>query len=109
MLIALLIIASAVHIGASILIAGTFTVDVVPLGVARPLVGDALHDFERSLFRLAIWSLAVALLSALLWFWLTVASMSGFSLIGALSVTACRTVLFRTQFGGVWQLRVGTK
>jgi len=107
MLTALLIIARAVHIGASILIAGIFTFDVITLGAARRPVRDDLREVECCLFRLAVWSLVAAFLSALLWFWLTVANMSGSSLVGALSATAWQRVFFQTQFGGVWQLRLG--
>ena len=48
----------------------------------------------------------VAALFRLLWFWLEVASMSGLPL-KRLSRAAWRTVLFETQFGRVWQLRLG--
>ena len=102
-----LIIARAVHIAASILIAGIFTFDLVMLGLTGPSESDDLHEIERRLFRLAVWSLIAALLSALLWFWLEVASMSGLSLTNAFSTTAWKTVLFETQFGRVWQLRLG--
>jgi copper resistance protein D len=103
----LLIVARAVHIGASVLIAGTFTFDVVTVRFARVPVSDDLVDVERRLFRLALWSLVAALLSGLFWFWLEVASMNGVSLKNAFSATAWRTVLFETQFGRVWQLRLG--
>jgi putative copper resistance protein D len=107
MLTALLIIARTAQIAASMLIAGIFTFEFVALGLAgRPARGD-LHDVERRLFRVAVWSLVTALLSALLWFWLEVASVSGSSLTNAFSATAWRTVLVETQFGRVWQLRLG--
>ena len=107
MLTALLIIARTAQIAASILIAGIFTFDLVALGLAgRPASGD-FHEVERRLFRLAVWSLVAALLSALLWFWLEVASMSGSSFTNAFSTTAWRAVLFETEFGRVWQLRLG--
>jgi putative copper resistance protein D len=107
MLTALLIIARTAQIAASILIAGIFTFEVVTLGLAeRPASGD-LHEVERCLFRVAVWSLVVALLSALLWFWLEVASMSGLSLTNAFSTTAWRMVFVETEFGRVWQLRLG--
>jgi copper resistance protein D len=102
-----LIIARAIHIGASILLAGIFTFDLVMLAPARRLGRDDLHEIERRLFRLAVWSLVAALFSALLWFCLEVASMSGLPLTNAFSVTAWPTVLFETQFGRVWQLRLG--
>src|SRR5262245_6563192 len=77
------------------------------LAPARRLVSDDFHEIEQRLFRLAIWSLIAALLSALLWFWLEVASMSELSLKNAFSATAWWPVLFETQFGRVWQLRLG--
>ena len=107
MLTALLIVARAVHIAASILLAGTFTFDLVTLGLADRSVSNDLNHVDRRLIRLALWSLITALLSALFWFWLEVASMSELSLKNALSATAWGTVLFETQFGRVWQLRLG--
>jgi copper resistance protein D len=106
MLTALLIVARTMQIAASILIAGIFTFRVTALGLTRrPASGD-LHELERRLFRLAVWSLLTALLSALLWFWLEVASMGGLALTSAFSATEWQKVLFETQFGRVWQLRL---
>jgi putative copper resistance protein D len=102
-----LIITRAVQIAASILIAGIFTFDFVTLGLTGRSESNDLHEIERRLFRLAFWSLIAALLSALLWFWLEVASMSELSLKNALSTSAWGAVLFETQFGRVWQLRLG--
>ena len=103
----LLIIARGMHSGASILIAGTFTFQIVTLGVAsQPISGD-FRDIEWRLLRLAVWSLVVALLSAALWFWLEVASMTELPLKDALSTTTWQTVWFETRFGRVWQLRLG--
>jgi len=107
MLIALLIIARTAQIGASILLAGTFTFELVTLGLAGRRASDDLHEIERRLLQLARWSLIAALLSALLWFWLEVASMSGLPLTRAFSTTAWQTLLFETEFGRVWQLRLG--
>ena len=81
MFIALLIVARAVHIAASILIAGTFTFDVVALGFARLPVSDDLREVERSLVRLTVWILVLALVSAVLWLWLEVLSMTGLSFV----------------------------
>jgi len=102
-----LIITRAGHIAASMLLAGTFTFDLVTLGLTDRSVSNDLNHVERRLFRLGRWSLITALLSALFWFWLEVASMSELSLKNALSVTAWGTVLFKTQFGRVWELRLG--
>jgi copper resistance protein D len=101
-----LIITRAVQIAASILIAGIFTFDLM-LGLTGRSESSELHEIERRLFRLAFWSLIAALLSALLWFWLEVASMSELSFKNALSTPAWRAVLLETQFGRVWQLRLG--
>ena len=63
-----LIITRAVHIAASILIAGIFTFDLVTLGLTGRSESNDLHEVERRLFRLALWSLIAALLSALFGF-----------------------------------------
>jgi putative copper resistance protein D len=106
MLIALLIITRTVQIAGSILLAGIFTFDLVMLAPDGRLGRVDFQEIERRLLRLAVWSLVAALLSALLWFWLEVASMNGLSLTNAFSPTAWQTVLFETQFGRVWQLRL---
>jgi putative copper resistance protein D len=66
-----------------------------------------LHEIGRRLFRLAVWSLIAALLSAVIWFWLEVASMSELPVKNTFSASAWGTVLLETQFGRVWQLRLG--
>jgi copper resistance protein D len=101
-----LIIARAAHIAASILLAGIFTFEVILIVPTDQSRNCSLQEIEACLFRLTVWSLIAALLSALLWFWLEVASMTELSLKNALSTTAWRTVLFETQFGRVWQLRL---
>ena len=107
MIVTTLIITRAVQIAASILIAGIFTFDFVTLRLTAWSESNDLHEIERRLFRLAFWSLIAALLSALFWFWLEVARMNGLSLKNALSTSGCGAVLFQTQFGRVWQLRLG--
>src|SRR5262249_54458068 len=107
MLTAELIIFRAVYIGASILLAGIFTFGLVILTPARRVGSGDFCEIEQRLFRLAAWSIVAAFLSALLWFWLEVASMSGLPLKSAFAAATWRTVLFWTQFGRVWQLRLG--
>ena len=107
MLAALLIVARSVQIAASILFAGIFTFEVVALGPTGPHVDDDRQELDQRLLRLALCALVAALFSALLWFWLVVASMSGLSLAHAFSGEAWRAVLFQTDFGRVWQLRLG--
>jgi putative copper resistance protein D len=107
MLTALLVIARTAQIGVSVLLAGIFTFELLAFGLAGRAASDDCRGIERCFFRLAVWSLVVSLLSALFWFWLEVAAMSGVSLTNALSTTAWQTVLFETKFGRVWQLRLG--
>ena len=107
MLTALLIVARAAHIAASILIAGNFTFQIITLGSAGSSVSDDLRRVEHDLLRLAVWTLGAALLSAVLWFWLEVVNMSGLSFVNAFSATAWQTVLLETEFGRVWQIRLG--
>src|SRR5438874_368311 len=107
MVVTLLIVARTAHIAASILIAGSFTFEAVALGVIRWPVSDGLHEIERSLLRLAVWTLAAALVSAVLWFWLEVVSMTGLSFVDSFSASTWKTVLLETVFGHVWQFRLG--
>ncbi|MEY2492891.1 MAG: copper resistance protein [Verrucomicrobiota bacterium] len=105
--VAWLIIARSAQIAASILVTGIFAFEVVTLGpVRRSETGD-LNELERQFSQLALWSLLVALLSGLLWFCLEVTSMSGLSFAKAFSGTVWRVVLFETEFGRVWQVRLG--
>jgi putative copper resistance protein D len=108
MLTALLIIARTMQIAASLLLAGIFTFDLISVGITSGRPADAaFREAERSLFYLAKWTLVAALLSALLWFWLEVANMTGLRLTDAFTATAWRTVFFETEFGRVWQVRLG--
>jgi len=105
--VAWLIIARSVQIAASILLAGIFAFEVVTLGPARRARSDDLDDLERQFSQLALWGLLAVLLSALIWFSLEVKSISGLSLAKAFSGSAWRTLLFETEFGLVWQVRLG--
>jgi putative copper resistance protein D len=107
MLVVLLILARAVHIAASILIAGSFTFDVIALGSIRRPASDDLYELQRNLLRLTVWALIAALVSALLWFWLEVVSMTSLSFLDSFSASRWKTVLLETVFGHVWQLRLG--
>ena len=107
MLISLLIIARTAHIGATILLAGTLTFKLITLGPAGRSGSHDFHELQRRLLCVTRWSLVAALLSALLWFWLEVANMSGLPVMRAFSTTAWQMVLFETKFGHVWQLRLG--
>ena len=102
----LLVIARGVQIGASLLVAGVFTFEIVVARVGRRPAAQA-NPAEGRLHRLALWSLAATLFSALLWFAFEVVNMSGLPLARAFSGGSWETVLFATRFGHVWQLRLG--
>jgi putative copper resistance protein D len=104
---ALLIVARGAQIAASLLFAGIFTFEVVALGPTGPRADDDRHTLDQRLLRLAFCTLVAALFSTFLWFWLEAASMSGLPLDRAFSGEGWRTVLFQTDFGRVWQLRLG--
>jgi putative copper resistance protein D len=104
---ALLIVVRAAHITASILIAGSFTFDVVALGSRRRIPSEDSRVADRVLVRLAVWSLIAAALSGVLWFWLEVLNMTGLPLSGVFSISAWETVLLNTKFGHLWFFRIG--
>src|SRR5438046_10661051 len=102
MFIALLIIARTAHIGATILLAGTFTFKLITLGPGGG--SDDFHDLQLCLLHLALRSLVAAFLSGLLCLWLEVANMSGFPGILAVFITACLIVVFEMEFGLVFEV-----
>jgi putative copper export protein len=101
----LLIAARSVQIGASLLLMGIFTFDLLVLrSSSEPECGDG--RVVGRLLRLAWWSAIAGLLSDLLWFAFEVTSMTRLPLAAAFSTRNWRTVLFQTRFGHVWQLRL---
>jgi putative copper resistance protein D len=104
---ALLIVARSVQIGSSLLFAGIFAFEVVALGPTDPHAGNDRYEFDRRLLRLSLCTLFAALVSAFPWFYLVVADMGGLTLVQAFSGEGWQTVLFKTDFGRVWQLRLG--
>jgi putative copper resistance protein D len=99
------------HLGALALLVGSFAFLLL---VARPAFRgrgpESAADFERFdrlLLRLAWWSLLIALVSGFAWLWAQTAIVTGRPLGQALTPDAVGKVLTRTQFGQVWQLRLG--
>jgi putative copper export protein/mono/diheme cytochrome c family protein len=103
-----LILTRALHFAAVISLAGSF---VFPVVVAEPAMragrtprtGD--DRLRRSLCGLAWISLALALLSGLLWLILEARGMSGLPLPAVFSQGIVAKVLAQTRFGQVWLLR----
>ena len=101
----------AIHMGALTLLVGAFAFLLL---VARPAFKKAQADslaalerFDRFLLRLAGWSLLVALVSGLVWLWVQAAIVSGPPVSQALTLDIVGRVLTKTQFGQVWQFRLG--
>jgi putative copper resistance protein D len=106
----LLALSRFVHLGSLALLLGAFAFLLV---VARPAfrasgesAREELTRFDRRLLRLAVWSLLTAFVSAVLWLAIQTAEMSGRAFWQALRPEIVGTVLFQTQFGRVWQLRL---
>ncbi len=100
----------ALHLGALALLVGAFAFLLL---VARPAFkqggperGPAFEDLDRLLVRLSLWSLLIALGSGILWLWAQAAIATGKPLRQALTLDVLGSVLTRTQFGHVWQLRL---
>jgi len=107
----LAIIVRFFHFGAMTLCLGAFSFLLL---VARPAfkqggetLQPALELFDQRLFRLAGWGLLVALVSGLAWLWAQAALVTGQPLGQALTRDAIIGVLTKTQFGRLWQLRLG--
>ena len=60
----------------------------------------------RFTYRFARWLWAIAQISWIAWLWLITASMSGEDMIGCINSEAFGTVLFATQFGHLWLMRL---
>ena len=103
----LMILARAMHFASVVSLVGVFSFLVF---VAEPALGNATPPdaaaFRRRLRLLAAASLAVALMSGLLWFILEARSMSGRSLTEVFAQGIAATVLTRTNFGRIWELRL---
>lgn len=106
----LAVLIRSIHLAALALLLGAFAFLLVVAGPAFRKAGEALRTdfegFDRFLIRLAGWFLLVALVSALLWLGVQATIMSGRPLKQALTVETVESILTRTQFGRVWQVRL---
>jgi putative copper export protein len=98
-----LILARAVHLAASALMAGALAFDVL---VARPLTTGG-RVYRLAATRL-VWSMAaIILVSGLMWLLLLSADIAGVPIAQALTGGTVTTVLTDTRFGNVWLVRGG--
>ncbi|HWU36888.1 MAG TPA: hypothetical protein VN203_04515, partial [Candidatus Acidoferrum sp.] len=99
------------HLGSATLLLGVFAFMLI---VARPAFqkadnteGEKFARFDRLLLSITTWTLLIAVATAILWLAIQSAEMSGRDFWQALAPGIIWTVLTRTQFGHVWQLRLG--
>lgn len=102
----LLVVARALHFGASLLLLGELVFAVL---IARPPAADPSRDrldsVTRRLVVFGAWSLAVSVLAGALWLTAEAVEMSGLPPGQALSRATLRLVVFGTGFGRLWILR----
>ena len=100
-----LVVIRAVHFAASAVMAGSLIFRMV---VARPALrsAPAATTVVRSQILILAWiGFATAAASGLIWLLFEAASMSGRSLVEAMTSDVLPTVLNETQFGLVWKIR----
>jgi putative copper resistance protein D len=106
----LLVIVRWVHLWASILLAALFMFELVIVGpfVRNPPenILPLFLSLRRLTHRFAWWICAVAQISWIAWLWLITASMSGEDVIACINSEALGTMLFATQFGRLWLMRL---
>jgi copper resistance protein D len=102
-------VARAVHIAASILLAGLFAFRLVvlaPVASRYDRVDRCQPRFEGRWGRLALVAWLTAVISAILWLGCVAASISGAATLFAVDGDTFRTVLLQTQFGHLWACRL---
>jgi copper resistance protein D len=99
----------AIHIAASILLAGLFAFRLVVLAPAAVSYNRADRfqpRFKGMWGRLALAAWLTVVVSAILWFGLVAASMSGAATLFAVDADTLQTVLLQTHFGHLWACRL---
>ena len=104
-----LAVARAIHIAASILLAGLFAFRLVVLAPVASRF-DWVDRFQRRFKgiwgRLALVAWLTLVVSAILWFGFVAASITGAAALFDVDGDTCLTVLLQTQFGHLWALRL---
>jgi copper resistance protein D len=102
-------VARAVHIAASILLAGLFAFRLVvlaPVASRYDRVDRCQPRFKGMWGCLALVAWLTAVISAILWLGFVAASISGAATLFAVDGDTFRTVLLQTQFGHLWACRL---
>jgi copper resistance protein D len=104
-----LALARAIHIAASILLAGLFAFRLVVLApvASRYNRVDRFQPRFRGIWgRLALVAWSTVIVSAVLWFWVVAASISGAATMLDVDGQTLQTVLLQTHFGHLWAFRL---
>jgi copper resistance protein D len=102
-------VARAIHIAASILLAGLFAFRLVvlaPVASRYDRVDRCQPRFKGMWGCLALVAWLIAVISAILWLGFVAASISGAATLFAVDGETFRTVLLQTQFGHLWACRL---
>jgi copper resistance protein D len=105
-----LALARAIHIAASILLAGLFAFRLIVLAPVASRYGrvDRLQPrFKGRWGRLALVAWSTVVVSAVIWFGVVAASISGAARLLEVDAGTLQSVLLETQFGHLWACRVG--
>lgn len=104
-----LALARAIHIAASILLAGLFAFRLVvlaPVASCYDRVDRFRPRFKGMWGRLALVAWLTVVISAILWFAFVAASISGAATLFDVDGDTCLTVLLQTRFGHLWTCRL---
>jgi putative copper resistance protein D len=104
-----LALARAIHIAASILLAGLFAFRLVvlaPVASRHDRVDRFQPRFKGRWGRLALVTWLTVVISAVAWFWAVAATISGASTMLDVDGETLQTVLLQTQFGHLWAGRL---
>jgi copper resistance protein D len=105
-----LALARTIQIAASVLLAGLFGFKLVvlaPVASRHKRVDQFQLGFKGLWGRLALVTWLVVILSAMVWFGLVAASISGAATPLDMNADTLQTVLLQTQFGHLWACRLG--
>jgi copper resistance protein D len=105
-----LALARGIHIAASILLAGLFAFRLVvltPVASRYDQVDRFQPRFKGIWGRLALVAWSIVVVSAVLWFWVVAATISGAATMLDVDGETLQTVLLQTHFGHLWAFRLG--
>ncbi len=104
-----LIIVRDIHLASSVMVAGIVFFDLLvasPVLRKDPRLAKAESSFREAAGKLLWGSLALSIVSAVVWLWLLSARIAGRSIAEVIADGTVWMVLTQTQFGLAWQIRL---